>query len=134
MRVEGFEQVLHRPVLDGLHGLGDRAVSRQHEDGQAGPAADAFPQQLATGHAGHLLVGKDQIDLSALQLQERLFAVGGEDDRVPRRFQQVSHGQPEILVVIDDEYDAVDGHVLNPKDKAAAHSRMMRSLHGRVDT
>ena len=101
--VERLDDVVERPGLEGLDGLGDAAVGRDQDDREVGPVFPGVAEDVHAVGPGHLDVGHDQVDLFLLQDLE---APGGREgglDRVAFLLEDDREQVEEALFVVDDQ-------------------------------
>ncbi len=60
--VEGLDDVVQGPGLQGLDGLGDAAVGRDHDDRDVGQVLPGVAEDVHAVGLGHLDVGDDQVE------------------------------------------------------------------------
>ncbi len=87
-----------------FHGHRDAAVGGHHNDLQVRqrPLLDPL-QQLDAVEVGHLQVGHDHVEASALQLLPGLLAIGGGNDFVALAAEVFRQGDAFDLLVVGDE-------------------------------
>ena len=101
--VEGLDDVVEGPGLQGLDGLGDAAVGRDQDDRQVGQVLPGVAEDVHAVGAGHLDVGDDEIDLL---LGQDLEAAGGRQgglDGVAFFLEDDREQVEEALFVVDDQ-------------------------------
>ena len=101
--VEGLDDIVQGPRLEGLDGLGDAAVGRDEDDRQVGQVLPGVAEDVHAVGPGHLDVGDDEVDLF---LGQDLEAPGGRLsglDRVAFLLEDDREQVEEALFVVDDQ-------------------------------
>ena len=90
-------------ALDGVHGIPDRAVTRDDDTNDPGIARDRFVDHLAAVDARHAKIRDDDIERELLEEFEGSFPVLGLRHLEAMLLQSLRHQRPERLFVVDEE-------------------------------
>ena len=101
--IPGLEDVAEDVAfVDGVdHRLDVGIAGEEHPDG-VGVEAAGVAQELVARHAGHPLIGEDEVDVLAAEDLQRLVAALGRQDAV-RAMELVAQALEHVLFVVDDQ-------------------------------
>ena len=92
------------------------------------------PGEIGSAHAGHDDIGQQDVDDAALVEQpERGLAAGRLHHGIAQTGQDLGGGEPDGIVVIDDEYDGVAGSLLKRVVESGSGRLGPRRRAGQID-
>ncbi len=101
--VERLDDVVERPRLEGLDGLGDAAVSGDQDDREVGQVLPGVAEDVHAVGAGHLDVGDDKVYLLLGQDLEAPGRRQGRLDRIALLLEDDREQIEEAFFVVDDQ-------------------------------
>ena len=100
---ERLGKIIHRAVLNGLHGKFWRSKSGDHDNRHLGEIRLGLLEQFITAHAAQPTVG-DHHEIFTARLGEHfhgLFAGFGDIHRIAVIHQQLAYGRPHVGLIVD---------------------------------
>ncbi len=101
--IDGFREIVGRPLLDGLHGRFHVAVASDHDDLGVGRFVAGLAQNGQAVQVRHLQIGDNHIEIVLLDPPGPGRATGGYDAFVADTLQALGHRLGVKRLVVDDE-------------------------------
>ena len=103
-KTDRFLEIIACPALERLGGHADGRMPGQNDDLEVGIEVLQRLHRLEAVHFRHDKIGKDDIELPALQQLHRVFAALRGDNRMSFRLQQAAERITNCRVVVDDQH------------------------------
>ena len=108
--IEGLGQVVVGAFLHRLDGALDRALAREHDDGDVGVIHSEGGQEAETVHARHHEVAHHDRGRLLRHPLEGFGAIAGGSDLVSPEGEEVGHALPSEGIILDDQYTFTHGN------------------------
>jgi len=92
-------------LVDGPHRGPQVGAAGEHDAGHFGVVCGDPCQQVGAGHAGHLLIRDDHVDVAAFEDPLSLRAGRGRVELIGLMAQRASQPVKNVSVVVDQQYD-----------------------------
>ncbi len=101
---EWFFQIIHRPITNGFHRIGDAAIGCHNQHRQLGPLSSDLTHQLVSVHSRHVDIGDHQLTAIVSQPIQRRFRIRYTFGIEAAHFQGIHNGFTQIGIIFHHQY------------------------------